>query len=380
MFKALNKAFIDEIDELKGSFYKLFLVIILPVVCFGLIISIFKAGVVRDLPIAVVDNDKSNISRKLLFNIQSSPTLKISKTSQSAKDALLLMQKGDVYGVIIIPNHFSRDVLLGKNPKVSALLNTQYILIGKIITSALNSVVMSSSAEVEYVKNLSKLKQRELVLNSISPISMQVTPFFNIYQNYFLFLVSALIPSIWQIFIVMATIISFGSMFKQNKQKLFFSGGYMVAKLIGKMLPYTFIFSMFGVFYLFYIYGTLGWVFQGSFALSIFALFLTTVAYQMVALLFFAVSFDYARTLSIGAVYTAPAFAFLGVTFPASNMNEFSLFWRDLLPISHYMELQISQANYDASIFLQTDKLLALGAFCLLFIPASIIFKKRLSL
>jgi len=241
MFKALNKAFIDEIDELKGSFYKLFLVIILPIVCFGLIISIFKAGVVRDLPIAVVDNDKSNISRKLLFNIQSSPTLKISKTSLSAKDALLLMQKGDVYGVVIIPNHFSRDVLLGKNPKVSALLNTQYILIGKIITSALNSVVMSSSAEVEYVKNLSKLKQRELVLNSISPISMQVTPFFNTYQNYFLFLVSALIPSIWQIFIVMATIISFGSMFKQNKQKLFFSGGYMVAKLIGKMLPYTFI-------------------------------------------------------------------------------------------------------------------------------------------
>lgn len=378
MFKALNKAFVDELISIKNSYYKLFLVTLLPIVCFALIISIFKVGVVHNLPIGVVDNDKSSISRKLLTNIQSSSTLNIDKTLFSVKDGVKLIQKRDIYALLIIPNDFAKDTLLQKHPKVTVLLNTQYILIGKIITSALNSIVMGSSAEVEYVKTLAKLKRPELVINSIAPIGIKVIPFFNEYQNYFLFLVTALIPSIWQIFVVIVTIVSFGEMFKAKKAHSFFSGGYVMSKIIGKMFPYTFIFTLFGVFYLFYVYGTLGWIFQGSFAITIFALFLTTLAYQAVALLFLAIIFDYARALSIGAVYTAPAFAFLGVTFPASDMNEFSLFWRDLLPISHYMELQIAQANYGASIFLQTDKLLEISSFILLFIPVFFIFKKRL--
>ena len=50
----------------------------------------------------------------------------------------------------------------------------------------------------------------------------------------------------------------------------------------------------------------------------------------------------------------------------------------DLL-ISHYVELQISQANYGADVFLEINKLLILASFCLLFIPVVIMFKRRLA-
>ena len=135
-----------------------------------------------------------------------------------------------------------------------------------------------------------------------------------------------------------------------------------------------------GALYLFYIYGTLGWVFEGSFVVSIFAMLITVIAYQGIALLFFVSGFDYARSLSLGAVYTAPAFAFLGVTFPVYNMNAFALFWRDMLPISHFMELQISQANYGTNVFLELDKLAYIFAFWIVYIPVYFMFKKRLAL
>jgi ABC-2 type transport system permease protein len=80
----------------------------------------------------------------------------------------------------------------------------------------------------------------------------------------------------------------------------------------------------------------------------------------------------------LGAVYTAPAFAFLGITFPIYNMNDFALFWRDLLPVSHYIQLQLSQANYGANIFMELDTLWTLLLFWLLFIPIIFLFKKRL--
>ena len=377
MFKALNNAFICELRSIKNSYYKLFLITILPIMSFFFVIAIFYNGVLRDMPIVIVDNDKSKLSRQLLSNIQSSSTIEITHMSTSLKSAMTLLKRGKVYAIVVIPHHFSKEILLNKQPKITALLNTQYILIGKILTSALISVVIHSSAQVEYVSKLSTLKNSYDSINSISPIGMQVTPFFNTYQNYFLFLIPALLPSIWQIFIVVATIVSFGLMFKEKEEKEFFNGGYIEMRIIGKLLPYTFAYLLLGVAYLFYIYGTLNWEFQGSFAITIFGMFLTTVAYQGVALLFFVTGFDYTRSLSLGAVYTAPAFAFLGVTFPVFNMNNFALFWRDLLPVAHYMELQISQANYGADIFLEIEKLTLLFTFWIVFIPVFFMFRRK---
>ena len=378
MFKALRAAFISEFVSIKNSYYKLFLITLFPIISFALIVAIFYKGVVHDMPIAVVDNDKSKLSRELLFNIDSSATMKITHNLNSLKEAIELVKCGEVYGVVIIPSNFLKDTLLQKQPKVTAMLNTQYILIGKILTSALSSTVMQSSAQVEYVKTLNTLQNPKATINSILPIGLQITPFFNTYQNYFLFLVSALLPSIWQIFIVVTTIVAFGSMFKAKQEREFFKGRFIEMKIIGMLLPYTAVYMLLGIMYLFFIYGTLGWSFQGSFALMIFGMFLTTVAYQGIALLFFVTGFDYARSLSLGAVYTAPAFAFLGVTFPIYNMNALALFWRDMLPVSYLVELQISQANYGANIFLELDKLIYLFAFWIVFIPVFAAFRRRL--
>ena len=379
MFKALRDAFYIELSEIRNSYYKLFLITFFPVFSFVLIISIFYQGVVFKLPLTVVDNDKSSLSRKLLSNIDASPTLQILSHSLSTKDAIDLVKSSEVYGVVIIPAHFEKNTLLRSGPKVTVMLNTQYILIGKILTAALTETVGYSAAEVEFVESLASTQNSQLSLENISPIGLQITPFFNTYKNYFLFLVSALLPSIWQIFIVIATIVSFGTLFKAKKEREFFGSEYIAFKIIGKLLPYTFVYTLMGSLFLFYIYGTLAWVFEGSFAVTIFGLFVTVVAYQVIALLLFVSGFDYARTLSLGAVYTAPAFAFLGVTFPIYNMNQFALFWRDLLPISHYMELQISQANYGADIYLEIDKLLIIMLFWLLFIPVVMRFRQRLA-
>ena len=380
MFHALNEAFLDEIRNIQNSTYKLFLLTLFPIMSFALVIAIFYEGVAHKLPVVVVDKDKSQLSRQLLKNINSSPSISIDYRVDSVKEALSLVQSTQAYALIVIPKHFQKDTITQVQPKVTAMLNTQYILIGKILTSALTQVVGYSAGEVEFVKDLATSNIPEKSKAKVSPIGLQITSYFNTYQNYFLFLVSALLPAIWQIFIVIATLVSFGSMFKANEEKEFFKDKYIFSRIVGKLLPYTVVYTSLGAGYLFYIYGTLGWSFEGSFAVTIFAMLLTVVAYQGIALLFFVTGFDYARSLSLGAVYTAPAFAFLGVTFPIYNMNDFALFWRDMLPISHFMELQISQANYGASPFLELDRLFYISLFFLAYIPVYLMFKRRLAL
>ncbi len=378
MISALKEAFAYELKSIKNSWYKLFIMSVFPIISFGLIIAIFMSGVARDMPVAVVDNDHSKLSRILLANIEASPTMKIAYMPNSTKEAIDLVKGTKVYAVIVIPKHFSKDTLLQKHPTVTAMLNTQYILVGKIITAALTATTMYSAAEIEYVKKLVDIQNPEATMHSISPIGIQTTSLFNMYESYFYFLVTALLPAIWQICIVLAMLVSLGVMFKYKKEKIFFKDTrYIGAKLIGLMLPYTAAFMVVGIGFLLYIYSM--WEFQGSFAILLFAMFLTLVAYQVVALfIFMVVFFNYELSLSIGAVYTTPTFAFIGITFPVNNMNAIALFWRDLLPISHYMEIQVSQSNYGADIFLEADKLWTLFAFWFLFIPVILVYKRKM--
>lgn len=377
MISAFNEAFHYELKSIKNSWYKLFLISIFPLISFVLIIAIFSSGVVRELPIAVVDHDRSELSRMLLTNIEASSTMKIAYMPNSAKEAIDLVKSTKAYAAIIIPDHFSKDTLLQKHPSVTAMLNTQYILVGKILMSGLTSTLLQSSGKIEYVKDLVDMENPEEALHSVSPIGIQVTPFFNTYQNYFYFLVSALLPAIWQICIVLAAIVSIGVIFKYKKEKeIFKDSSHTGATLAGLMLPYTVAFMILGTGFLLYIYSL--WEFQGSFIVVIFGMFLTVVAYQLIALFFFIFTFDYELSLSAASVYTSPAFAFLGITFPIYSMNAFALFWRDLLPVSHYMELQISQANYGADIFLEADKLWSLFTFWLLVIPVVFVFRRRI--
>ena len=379
MFQSFQYAFFNELREIRDSWYKFSLITLFPIISFALVIAIFYKGVAEDLPIVVIDKDKSKLSRELLFNINASSTVSVNYKVESLKEALSLIESSKAYALVVIPTNFQKDIYLQKQPQVTLMMNTQYILVGKIIKAAIFESVGYSAGVVEYVKNLSQTQNPDASLNRVTPIGLQITPFFNTYKNYSLFLISALLPSIWQIFIVIATIVSFGTLFKEKREQEFFKNENICIKVLGKMFPYTIAFMLQGMLFLFFIYGTQGWIFQGSFALILFGMFLTVLAYQAVALLFFVTGFDYARALSLGAVYTAPAFAFLGVTFPVSSMNIFAAFWRDLLPITHYMEVQISQANYGALASFEVEQLLYISLFILLFIPVFLRFKQRVA-
>ena len=373
----MKKAFFDELLSIKNSTYKLVLLFLVPVFLFFFMIAIFSKGVLEDLPIAIVDLDHSQLSREVVFAIQSTKTLHVKYKLTSPKEAKKLLKSAKIYTIVIIPKDFYKQSILKLQPSVTAMINTQYLLIGKMILSTLNQAVLSIGAKVEVVQHLIEEQNTKTVLSKVAPISLQVNSFFNTYQNYFYFLVLGLVPSLWQIIIAVASVVSFGEIAKTGEDKEYFKDG-IIFKIVGKMLPYTFIYSVTMIVFLWYIFGVRLWEFQGDWSIVVASVVLTTIAYQIVGILFVTIEFDYAHALSFTAVYTAPAFAFLGVTFPIYSMNDFALFWRDMLPISYFMEILISQANYGTNLSLIYPKLLAITMFFVLLLPVWFLYKKRL--
>ncbi len=385
--KFLNNAagaFRAEIEEVRTNIYLLSFVSWVPLLCYSFLVAIFFSGVPRDLPVTVVDLDRSSLSRMLLGNLDASATLKIADQKESLYEAAPLLREGSSYAIVVVPSHFERDVRQGKQPDITVMLNTQFILMGKILSSALTSTILESAGRIKFVSALTQDQRPELARSAVAPIGMQITPFFNTYNNYFLFLISALLPALWHVFVVFGILISVGEMFKSSKQKewLQSAGGSTVAAVFGKMMPYTLINMFFGVGIVYFVYGVMPWPFAGSWAILLSGMLLTILVYQFIALLFYAIKFEYASALSFAAVYTAPAFAAMGITFPFANMGTVAVAWHDLLPISHYIHIQISQANYGAEPATVANSFAVLGIFLLVTVPLvlwrySVFFKKE---
>lgn len=315
--------------------------------------GVFSAGIARDLPIGVVDLQHSQLSRKMIQSLDASSTLSVDYHYTSATEAKNAMVEGDIYAYAVIPPQFDQDILLHRQPQLSVFFNSQYILVAKLINSAVAQSQGYFDAQLEAMGNLAKGNTTTLAaIGQAVPISTQITALFNRNTNYAQFLVTAIVPAIWQICVVVSTILILAAHFRlygNGNNSFAFLGDRPFTRLSKILSQYIPVFMAQGALFLVWFYIVLDWPMEGSYVVMLLAQFVTTIACIIMGALFFFLSMDPARAMSFAGAFTAPSFAFMGITFPVSDMNSLAQAWRGLLPITHYIEVQVDQASYGAS-------------------------------
>lgn len=81
---------------------------------------IYNKELLRDAPIAVVDNDHSSQSRKYIRMLDATAEVKVAYECISMLEAKKLQQHGKVHGIIHIPKGFSKSINTGEQTFVSA--------------------------------------------------------------------------------------------------------------------------------------------------------------------------------------------------------------------------------------------------------------------
>lgn len=315
--------------------------------------GVFSAGIARDLPIGVVDLQHSQLSRKMIQSLDASSTLSVDYHYTSSTEAKNAMIEGDIYAYAVIPPQFDQDILLHRQPQLSVFFNSQYILVAKLINSAVAQSQGYFDAQLETMGNLAKGNTTTLAaIGQAVPISTQITALFNRNTNYAQFLVTAIVPAIWQICVVVSTILILAAHFRlygNGNNSFAFLGDRpftRLSKILGQYIP---VFMAQSALFIVWFYMVLDWPMEGSYLVMLLAQFVTTIACIIMGALFFFLSMDPARAMSFAGAFTAPSFAFMGITFPVSDMNALAQAWRGLLPITHYIEVQVDQASYGAS-------------------------------
>lgn len=340
---------------------------------------IFSQGIARNLPVAVVNLNHSQLSQQFVRLVDASPTLAVTQKYRDINQAKQAMITRDIYGYVVIPKHFERDIYLGLNPQVSVFYNSQFILIGKLVNSALLQAQGTFNAQVEVVKQLSHGDTTvKSALGQAVTVQSQITPLFNKNTSYSQFLVSAIIPALWQIMIVVGTILVLAANCRERGLKTWL--GFSPAKeLCSTLLPYVALFLVFGLGFMGWFYVLLDWPYHGSYIPLIFAQAVTVVCCMVMGSAFFFLTLDPARAMSFAGAFTAPSFAFMGITFPVTDMNAAAQAWRSLLPISHYIEAQTALSSYGISTAQTLMQLLPMLGYVVPAIITLLLIRKHLN-
>ena len=109
-------AFNDEIPDIFKRFTFHWLMWILPLIIFVIISSIFYRGVLFDLPVGYVDQDKSTLSREIVRDLNAGAHANLFNYDNQLKAAERDLEKAKIYAILYIPPNFEADVLAGRQP------------------------------------------------------------------------------------------------------------------------------------------------------------------------------------------------------------------------------------------------------------------------
>ncbi len=153
---------------------------------------------VSSLAVSVVDYDKSDKSRDLVFNLDATPQIVVKREDLSEDDAKAALIRGDIKAIIVIPAHFKRDMSLKKSPTIAVGADSSYFLIyGGVLEAAMKSI-LRESASIKIVTKLTQNIPLEAAKKEYTPYVLNTINLFNKDNSYTQYVIPAVFVLILQ--------------------------------------------------------------------------------------------------------------------------------------------------------------------------------------
>jgi ABC-2 type transport system permease protein len=340
---------------------------IVPIAQMAFLAAIFSAGLATRLPIAVLDLDGSDLSRSIIRMVDATPDTAVAVRVGDLAQGRGLILSGKVHGLLMLPQNLQRDVFAGRRPEVVFFYNTQTLTIGNLTARGVNAAIPAASAGIRLALRSERGEPLELAQADLQPIPVQTHPLFNPTLNYVYFLLTALMPSVLQVIMVMTGAYSVGlDVETPHRLRILRTlGGGLWPAMAGKILPYTILFMLGLGFADVLLIAGFGLPLHGHAWLLIIAGLLFVVSCLLFGAFLAVVLKSTASAVSVGTLLTAPAFGFMGIGFPRLGMSAFAYDWGALLPGTWYLVARVDQTVRGTPVDLSWQPIGVLAAFAI---------------
>jgi len=147
--------------------------------------------ILRKIPIAVVDADQSELSRRIVQTLDASGAVKVAFRADTLVDARAALDRGDAFAVVGIPPGAERDVLKGSTVHVPIYADATYLFIFRTLGSGITVAINTLSSELAAGGARTDGSLVKATLASASPADVLLQPIFNPVGGYASYIVPA---------------------------------------------------------------------------------------------------------------------------------------------------------------------------------------------
>ncbi|WP_426107542.1 ABC transporter permease [Massilia sp. TSP1-1-2] len=324
----------------------------------------YNTETVQGVPIAVVDQDNSALSRQLIRYADAHPGITVVAVSPGAQAAQALLWQGDAAGALIIPRDFSGKVLAGQQPEVEVAGHGAYPMLNKVALNALAEVVGTLSAGIEIKRLGAGAPTAAQVESQRQPLATESLPMFNVAEGYASYIVPGVVVLVMQQTFLLGIGLLFGTW--SDARTFPYKGGS--ASYFGALNAFALVVILNALYFFGFVFWWQGYPRGGNWLGA--AVLTLAFAYCVAALGMYLGLFFRTRERSVQLlIATSMPIVFLsGLAWPSSALPEALQALRWLLPSTAGIQGLIATNQMGASLQEVRVELAALLALAALFV------------
>lgn len=332
--------------------------------------SMTKEGQPQKLPVAVVDLDGTYLSRRICHELDATQGVRVAAVYNNHTEARRAMQRGEIFAYYEIPKSTYNDLLQFRSPHFVLYVNSAYMLAGTLSYKQLATMGMMAAGVVQREVYRKKGFTDEALMGLIQPVEFDTRNIGNPWINYGAYLMTTLIPAVIAFVALMHTsyVIVRERQERSIRTWLKKAKGNSLYALLGKMLPYTFLYSLLLLLANLIMFGPMHYPLAGSWLLMMLNSVLLVFAAQCAACFISGCIPEAPLAMGVSALYSAMSFSLSGFSFPVESMPRFFQPFSWLYPIRHYFRNYADIAIYANGMDRCWPHFCALAAFGLLLI------------
>lgn len=358
-------------------FYLVLLVV--PALLFSFYALIYEKQDAKQLSFAIWDDDRSPISRQLIYLLQQRETLQITKRVGSEAEVQRMIQSGEILGAVHFPANMEKDIFSRHAANVTLYTNAASLVPAKLIYKAVAEVVIMGSSGAVLQKLVKTGMKADQAMALANPIKLNSYQLYNATYNYQEYLVPGLITVGMQMIIIISSMLALNYEWKTNTMQELneLANGSALTIVTGKTIAHLVVCWLNFVLIAFVVFPVFGIGVSSATGKFFLVYTLLSLACLGIGMFISALFRDVMLSGDTALFYTSPAFVFSGFTFPRWAMPWYDQYYATIMPYTpfldaffkvYYMDLPLKYAQADL------NKLLI---FCLVMFPTAIILFQR---
>lgn len=351
--------------------------VILPMLATYFFTSLLGDGQPVRMPIAIVDNDNTTVTRKMIRLIDAFQSSEVVAHYPSVAEARKAIQQNKIYGFIYFPENMTQELLSARQPKMSVYFSNTSVMVGSLLFKEMKTLCTLGSASVALATMQAKGFTEKQAMAILQPIQLDTHAIGNPWINYNIYLSTMVVPACLLLFVFLLTAYSLGTeiKFDTHKEWLETAKNNMALALFTKLLPQTLIFTVMLTACMTYMAGPLHFPAPGGITHIILYSILSVLAAQGFAVFIFGLIPSLRMAMSICSLWGVLSYSMAGTTFPIFAMDPPLQALALLFPLRHSFIIYHTCIFNDFPLNYVTTHIIALLIFTIL--PAFIIRRMK---